>query len=486
MGRLLKLAKLLKVKPHNSFVKIWENAARSNHISAPSPQKFQNIGKTLSLIFIMVCIVHICGCLWICLGFFENETDTGWLLDSFGDEPKDVSKIVLYISGFYFTMVTMSTVGYGDILPITPKEKNFASTLIIIGAFLYAYIIGEFSNLMHCIHQDKMAFDSKMRSVNELMAFFGVPHDLCSKVNDYYKFKFSSKTLFDDQRIFSELPSALRIELVKHRYSKIITKIPLFHGLNDEAVVSICQRMKEYSLMPGEFVMKSGEDTREIIILTRGTVVREFTDIEVSNSEEQFTAEFEEGSFFGDLEFLGIQNKRTITLKTRSYCEFSALHPDDVTDIFMKYPRLKKKLDIYAQMHQHVDDNMAQTDDVDSVIAQISEQIQNMDLELDEDEEDNPSAVLTGGPDSTENPRLARYCSLMFRDVYTMLEDMPSNILQIMSNENAFELPSGMSSRTESNFDRLEHNLNIKINKINEDVAAMRKDIKQILARMDS
>ena len=42
-----------------------------------------------------------------------------------------------YLQSFYFTLVTLTTVGYGDILPDTEGEHQFVLTCILLGAFLY-------------------------------------------------------------------------------------------------------------------------------------------------------------------------------------------------------------------------------------------------------------------------------------------------------------------------------------------------------------
>lgn len=44
------------------------------------------------------------------------------------------------INAIYFTIITLSTVGYGDIIPLTPIAKMFVVTLIVfgMGAFLTA------------------------------------------------------------------------------------------------------------------------------------------------------------------------------------------------------------------------------------------------------------------------------------------------------------------------------------------------------------
>lgn len=52
-----------------------------------------------------------------------------------------------YFKGFYYSIVTMITVGnfnligYGDILPISITEKIFSSAVIIISCIIFGYLL---------------------------------------------------------------------------------------------------------------------------------------------------------------------------------------------------------------------------------------------------------------------------------------------------------------------------------------------------------
>eukprot|EP01049_Picozoa_sp_SAG25_P025669 SAG25_NODE_12340_length_282_cov_0.568306_1_plen_60_part_10 len=46
-----------------------------------------------------------------------------------------------------WVMVTLSSVGYGDVLPSSSTERFFTTVLIVFGTFLYAYIVGSFTNM---------------------------------------------------------------------------------------------------------------------------------------------------------------------------------------------------------------------------------------------------------------------------------------------------------------------------------------------------
>jgi len=50
----------------------------------------------------------------------------------------------------YYSIVTMSTLGYGDILPLLPQSKSLAIVITLVGQFymaiLVAFLIGKFLN----------------------------------------------------------------------------------------------------------------------------------------------------------------------------------------------------------------------------------------------------------------------------------------------------------------------------------------------------
>ena len=91
-----------------------------------------------------------------------------------------------YLTAFYFAIVTIATVGYGDIMPDTPGEKEFVIFCITLGAFVYAYIIGDFSLLITNLQREKSDFDAKMRQVNDYLGYIDASEETRMKVRDYY------------------------------------------------------------------------------------------------------------------------------------------------------------------------------------------------------------------------------------------------------------------------------------------------------------
>lgn len=66
-----------------------------------------------------------------------------WLKDK---ELQDGTEVVKYLASFYWAIVSVNTVGYGDIVPKFFYEKVYCCFIFIFGGAFYSYIISSFSS----------------------------------------------------------------------------------------------------------------------------------------------------------------------------------------------------------------------------------------------------------------------------------------------------------------------------------------------------
>ena len=64
------------------------------------------------------------------------------------------------IVGCYFSLTTLSTVGYGDLYPISNYEKIFTVFVMLGGVAFFSYIMGMFIEIIQ-------AYDVKMGGVDK-------------------------------------------------------------------------------------------------------------------------------------------------------------------------------------------------------------------------------------------------------------------------------------------------------------------------------
>ena len=93
-----------------------------------------------------VLFIHTLGCIWIFLAY-ENQTnyEPNWI-DSFGFEYKTINE--LYIIAVYFTVTTITTVGYGDIHAYSKLEFIIGIILKIFGVIGFSFASGALSAII--------------------------------------------------------------------------------------------------------------------------------------------------------------------------------------------------------------------------------------------------------------------------------------------------------------------------------------------------
>ena len=67
-----------------------------------------------------------------------------------------------------------------------------------------------------------------------------------------------------------DLPASLQIELMRHRYSDLLARVPFFANLSMTALDELCQNMQSVSLTPGDPIVVKGENANELLILSQG------------------------------------------------------------------------------------------------------------------------------------------------------------------------------------------------------------------------
>jgi len=88
-------------------------------------------------------IIHIISCLWIIISKYDL---VGSWLDS--DDIEAMSGEEVYLTAVYFTITTLTTVGYGDMSASTNTEKIFLSIFMIISFAILTLSIGNITSLL--------------------------------------------------------------------------------------------------------------------------------------------------------------------------------------------------------------------------------------------------------------------------------------------------------------------------------------------------
>ncbi len=274
-----------------------------------------NIMRMILLIFWIIIIAHFVACGWI-------------ILEGVSDEE---GQPMQYLNAFYWTITTLTTIGYGDITPSAKYQIIYTIFVEIIGAGLYGFIIGNIANLIANIDIARAQHRSKLEKINTFMQYRNIPHSLQKRVDDYYNYLWESRRGYDESSVLQDLPSSLKTSVSIFLNKEMIEKVPLFKGADDSLIREIILLLEPVVYTPGDYVVREGDIGYDMFFISKGSV-----DV-MSGDESIVYATLSAGQFFGEIALL-LSMPRTATIKAKEYCDLYRLEKEIFDRVIERYP----------------------------------------------------------------------------------------------------------------------------------------------------
>jgi voltage-gated potassium channel len=315
----ISLIKVIRIIRIAKLFQSWNKIGNTK----PTRLSYQRI-----LVFIIVTsiLAHWVTLGWIFVGGVENKNGI----------------LSTYINSLYWTITTFTTIGYGDITPQNNYQKIFTMIVMVIGAGLYGYIIGNITSLLSNIDHAKMNFTERMEKVGRFLAYKKIPLELQEAVFKYYGYLWESHRGYDEDEIMQDLPYSLRMNVALYMNKSIIEKIPLFKNANENIIKEIVLQLKPVIFTPGDYIFRLGEEGQHMYFISNGSV-------EIVDEEKGIVfATLSEGSYFGEMALL-FATKRSASAKALDFCDLYRLDRSQFMHIINRYPDFSAEIKQMAE-----------------------------------------------------------------------------------------------------------------------------------------
>ncbi|MFT7618881.1 MAG: hypothetical protein ACI97A_002529 [Planctomycetota bacterium] len=320
----LRLSRLLRICRVFSILNRWQSSR--GMISA--------YPRILKYTIVMLVLVHCAACSWFMIPVALDFPENCWVVHAGISEASVSSQ---YIRALYWTIVTMTTVGYGDITPNMDAEYVGSIIVIILGASMYAFIIGNIASIFSSIGFARASFWAKVEGISRYLRSRQIPHYLSDQVDDYYEYIWARHRGMNEEVMLGDLPAPLRLEVLLHLTRDLIEKVPLFRHCDPALRNVLLMSLRTQVIAPGVAIAREGERGEEIYFISRGTleIVRE--------QDETAYGVLEDGDYFGHMSLL-LRERRTATVRATTFCDVFVLSRDDFERIKTEYSEFRDVL----------------------------------------------------------------------------------------------------------------------------------------------
>jgi voltage-gated potassium channel len=257
-----------------------------------------------------------------------------WLLLRGIDFTKD--EITNYITSLYWVVTTLTTVGYGDITPITNPQMVFAMFVQIMGVGFYGFIIGKVASILSKKDPSKAKYLENIEKLTALSRMRKLPKNLQKKLRDYYEYALVKRMGYDESEFLKDLPRSLKGEVSRFLKKDVIEKIPLFKEVDSAFIDLIALNLQPLVLMPDDILFHKGEAGHEMYFVIGGK-------LNVFDDNSNVIAELNEGDYFGEMSLFRNQ-PRNATVKAETYCDLYSLNKTTFDSILKRFPNITQQI----------------------------------------------------------------------------------------------------------------------------------------------
>ena len=268
--RLLRLAKLLRIFRASRILRRWESAISISH----------NRVQLAKFAFTIVLLAH-----WMACGFklvqVLEATTPNWLTDYFENDFAANSTIVpwesQYVAALYWAVMTITTIGYGDVNPATDPERWYAVLAMLFGGSVYAYIIGSVCGIVASMDEIETHFHQRIDHLNRYLRDNEVPNAMRWKIREFFYDSKNAQKRQGTAHLLHDLSPDMREQLALHVKALAVNAVPYiaYSPVSEKKVflTALALELKEKVFPSLETIGHPSEKSRSLLVISKGAVL---------------------------------------------------------------------------------------------------------------------------------------------------------------------------------------------------------------------
>jgi len=179
-----------------------------------------------------------------------------------------------YFTSLYFTIIGLTTVGFGDISPANFAERLYSIIMTLVGAVVFAIVIGSVSEIAQQGNHFEVALGNTVHMISDFLEHRNVPDDVLKRIIEHITYASHKAPQLYTPDQFALLPRGLRKKLLNHLINEqlgtVVQTFPLFNNMDHELRLNFLILLRPILLMDAEYLYEALDVGREGFILLQG------------------------------------------------------------------------------------------------------------------------------------------------------------------------------------------------------------------------
>eukprot|EP00177_Eucheuma_denticulatum_P006201 GFKZ01011314.1.p1 GENE.GFKZ01011314.1~~GFKZ01011314.1.p1 ORF type:complete len:759 (-),score=136.18 GFKZ01011314.1:659-2905(-) len=329
LTRLFRLARLLRMSDKLSSLEV------KLHVKAGYLR--------LATLFITVTLIaHWFACLFFYFGAITASTcevgqdcvHVNWFERDDGDVPE--GNFGRYVAALYFSVYTITTIGYGDVVPENTLERIYVIVIMFFGAAMFAYVISQVSNVQDQLNESRVEHRKKMDQWMDYAKFHDLDDKLHAAIRKNLEEDFQKQRLRDEQALLEGISCDLRRKVLDKIHGESMSVSRLIRAIPEERRGHVYMHLQEMTVKENITLYENGDRPNGFYLIKEGRVRVQQADGNVKVVKK--------GQFFGE-QGVVFERAREETAKCMEKTDLIKVPRDAFMKVVDETAKVRKKLE---------------------------------------------------------------------------------------------------------------------------------------------
>merc|ERR1719188_2929712 len=164
-------------------------------------------------------------------------------------------EMFVYGMSVYWAIITLTSIGYGDIIPQNGVEYLVATVCSAVMASIWAYVIGSVCGIVSTLDPHEVSFKRTMDDLNWMMTDVDMPSDMAQRFRKYFVEAKEMNKQRIENIVIDQMSPQLQGECAMFLHQKWIGQVWYLKGMPSEVVVWAARHLTLMVYAPHEEVL---------------------------------------------------------------------------------------------------------------------------------------------------------------------------------------------------------------------------------------